>query len=106
MNKKRSAKKSGATGWAAAGVVAFLLVATSLVNSAYTQDENIEVSCYKGNTEEGNYVGNLTVNTPENAGQDCNSNYYQCQGECLGCFPDSDFTEDVCYDNEGRRFLK
>jgi hypothetical protein len=88
-------------------LITALLVASSALSTAqYIEEENIEVSCYKGNTEEGNYIGNLTVTTPENAGQDCNSFYYACQGQCLGCFPDSDFTEDVCYDNNGRRFLK
>jgi hypothetical protein len=106
MDMDRCAKKSGAAVKAAVLVVAFLVAATVPVNPAHTQDESIEVSCYKGNTQEGNYVGNLTVNTPENAGQDCNSTYYDCRGKCLGCFPDSEFTEDVCYDNAGRRFLK
>jgi hypothetical protein len=106
MDMIRLARRYGPVIMAALLVVVFLVAANFLVKPAYTQQENIDVSCYQGNTEEGNYIGNLTVTTPQNAGQDCNSTYYGCQGQCLGCFPDSDFTEDVCYDNNGRRFLK
>jgi hypothetical protein len=106
MDMIRLARKSCLTVKVAVLVVILLVAADLQVKPAYTQEENIDVSCYQGNTEEGNYIGNLSVTTPENAGQDCNSFYYACQGECLGCFPDSDFTEDVCYDNNGRRFLK
>jgi len=100
------ASKIGSAVRAAVMIVAFFVAATAPLRPAYTQDESFDVSCYKGNTDMGNYVGNLTVNTPQNAGQDCNSTYYDCQGKCLGCFPDSDFTEDVCYDDSGRKFLK
>jgi hypothetical protein len=106
MDMDSLAKKSRAAVKAAVLIVILLVAATGRVKPAYTQEENITVSCYKGNLDEGNYIGDLTVTTPENAGQDCNSLYYDCQGECLGCFPDSDFTEDVCYDNMGKKFLK
>jgi hypothetical protein len=106
MDMERLTKKSCAAVKAAVLIVTFLFAATAPDKPVPAQDENITVSCYKGNAEEGNYIGDLTETTPENAGQDCNSLYYDCQGECLGCFPDSDFTEDVCYDNTGRKFLK
>ncbi len=69
---------------------------------AYSQDESITASCYEGNTDEGNYVGDISVNNPRNAGIDCNLTYEDCNGECLGCVIDSESNQ-VCYDNDGIR---
>ncbi len=106
MDMDRSARKNGAIVRAAVLIVTFVVAAIAPANPAYPQDENITVSCYKGNPEDGNYIGDLTAQTPEIAGRSCNSLYADCQGECQGCFPDSDITEDVCYDKSGRKFLK
>jgi hypothetical protein len=80
--------------------LAFLLVSVVPVKQAHSQDESISVSCYKGNSEEGNYIGEITVNELQNAAQDCNSEYLQCQGVCLGCVIDSNDNQ-VCYNMEG-----
>jgi len=84
--------------------VAFLLVAAVPANQAYSQDESISVSCYKGNTEGGNYIGEITVSELQNAARDCNTEYVGCQGACLGCVVDSDANQ-VCYDSEGNKVL-
>jgi hypothetical protein len=87
----------------------FLVVFTFLslmVTPALTDDGIITVSCYQGDPVTGNYVGNLTVPSPESAAQKCNALYFGCGGKCTGCFSDFDLTEDVCYDSKGRRFLK
>ncbi len=106
MDMDRSARKNGAIVRAAVLIVTFVVAAIAPANPAYPQDENITVSCYKGNLEEGNYIGDLTVTDPENAGQNCNSLYYDCNGRCVGCFFDPDLSEDVCYDNAGKKFLQ
>ncbi len=82
--------------------VTFLLVTAVPVKQAHSQDESISVSCYKGNAEEGNYIGEITVNEPQNASQDCNTEYEGCQGACLGCVIDSNANQ-VCYDTEGNK---
>ena len=97
--KKRVAVKAAVL---AAGI---LLAAIAATGPAYSQDESITVSCYKGNTEEGNYIGNISVNNPQNAGNDCNQEYDDCQGQCLGCVIDSDSNQ-VCYDNSGKKILQ
>ncbi len=79
-----------------------LLVAAVPVKPAYPQDENIKVSCYKGNTDEGNYVGELSVNNVFNSARECNLEYDVCQGKCLGCAVDSNFNQ-VCYDKDGKK---
>lgn len=92
-------------GVATAGVVLFAVLAMP-IPVAFTGDENINVSCYRGNQGEGEYLGTVMAFSPESAGQKCNSLYYSCNGKCYGCFSDFDLSEDVCYDNAGRKFLK
>ncbi len=91
---------------AAVLIVTFLAAASIPAKPAHAQDESIEVSCYKGNLDQGNYTGNVSVNDPRNAGTDCNQEYnYDCQGQCVGCLIDSDSNQ-VCYDNSGMKFLQ
>ncbi len=82
--------------------VVSLLAAAIPAKTAFSQNESISVSCYKGNTEEGNYIGDITVNSVFNSAQDCNQEYEQCRGQCLGCVIDSNDNQ-VCYDNNGYR---
>lgn len=67
--------------------------------------DDISVSCYL-NSDEGSYLGSLMTFAPETSAEMCNRIYYACKGKCFGCFSDFDLSEDVCYDNQGRRFLK
>ncbi len=78
--------------------------ADTLVSVSYS--ESVRVSCFKGNPEDGAYIGDITVPDPGEAGRVCNSLYGECQGACKGCFSDSDIFEDVCYDEAGKKFLK
>jgi len=89
----------------AAAMVVVLAALVILAIPAYTDDENITASCYKGNSDQGDYLGTVMIFSPESAGQRCNSLYYGCRGKCVGCFDDSDFGGEVCYDNAGRKFL-
>ncbi len=86
-------------------IVTYAIVVAGPVNAGQTYSEVVSVSCYKGDPEVGNRVGDLTVPTPENAGQTCNSFYSDCEGQCSGCVSDFDISEDVCYDKSGRKFL-
>ncbi len=74
--------------------------------TAFPDGENISVSCYKGDQGRGDYMGNIMAFDPESVGKSCNSFYYECRGKCYGCFSDFDLSEDVCYDNAGRKFLR
>ncbi len=87
---------------AGGAVLAMLFLALAAApNAAYSQDEDesITASCLKGNTDEGNYVGDISVNDPRNAGSDCNGEYIDCEGECVGCVVDTEGNR-VCYDND------
>lgn len=98
MTKYVMKKNNGAALMTMLIMATFLAAFSMTVKPVHAEDENIEVSCYKGNIDEGNYIGNLTVHDPQNAGHDCNLEYYDCKGQCVGCLIDSDF-EQVCYDN-------
>jgi hypothetical protein len=101
MGKVRSSKKIRPTVKLAAMFVALIAMTAIQSGSAFSQ-----VKCYKGNTQSGNYIGDLSsVINLQNAGRDCNSTYPACQGQCLGCIYDSDFVQDICYDSTGKKFL-
>ncbi len=109
MVTNRSARNSG-TAVGAAVLAALVLAAAAMVEPAYAvgespgeiEQEMIAVSCFKGNLDAGNFIGSLTVTTPQAAGRRCNSVYIDCDGECVGCFTNSNGVQ-VCYDNEGRK---
>ncbi len=86
-------------------LVSVLIAGTALVQPAYT-DENINVSCYKGDKDDGAYLGTVMVFSPETASAQCNALYYACKGKCYGCFSDFDLGGDVCYDSSGKRVLR
>lgn len=64
-------------------------------------DEAIEVTCFKGDRQEGHEIGTTTVTRPETAGTDCNAAYVDCEGVCIGCYYDSQRDREVCYALEG-----
>ncbi len=110
----RTANKCGAAVRTVALIVMVPAAATTMVGPAYAlgedpsevQGETINVSCFKGNLDAGNYIGSVTVTNRQNAGRSCNSTYYDCEGKCLGCFPDANRDRQVCYDNEGQEIAK
>lgn len=78
------------------------LTAAIPVQKASAENESITVSCFKGNSEEGNYIGEISVNRLQDAASDCNQEYYECHGGCLGCVIDSENNQ-VCYDIDGEK---
>jgi hypothetical protein len=69
---------------------------------ASAENESITVSCFKGSSEEGNYIGEISVNRLRDAASDCNQEFPACQGGCLGCVVDSENNQ-VCYGMDGER---
>ena len=70
------------------------------------QDQNISVTCYVGNPNDRNSLGDIMVNSPGAAGPTCNAMFFSCKGACFGCFSDFDLSQDICVDNAGRKFLR
>ena len=69
-------------------------------------DQNLSVTCYLGNPNDGKSLGGITVNGSALAGPTCNSLNYVCQGRCFGCYADFDMSEDICVDVSGRKFIR
>jgi len=59
-----------------------------------------------GNPNDNNTLGMDRGQHPPEAGFNCNSLNYACQGRCYGCYSDFDLSEDVCVDASGRKFLR
>jgi hypothetical protein len=94
--------KRGFSATMAALGMAFLLTAAIPVHQAYGDNESITVSCFKGNSEEGNYIGEISVNRLRDATSDCNREFEGCQGGCIGCVVDAQNNQ-VCYDINGEK---
>ncbi len=106
MNTLSPRKKRTAPFSIVVGILLLIAALTIPAPPAFTDGESISVSCYKGNPDQKDYLGDMMVYAPETAAQSCNSFYYNCYGKCFGCFSDFDLSEDVCYDSAGRKFLK
>ena len=100
-----SVRKHTSISMAVVAAVSLMLGAAIPPKHAYSQDVFITVSCYKGNNEEGNYIGELTVNNRVDAAQQCNVVYEDCKGQCLGCIIDSNFNQ-ACYDKDGKNIAQ
>ena len=78
---------------------------TATVNMV-DQSTNFSVTCYLGNPNDRNTLGDITVQGVATAGPACNSMFYSCKGRCFGCFSDFDLSQDICVDSSGRKFLR
>lgn len=102
----RSIMKCGVAFFSPLIILILFTAVAATVKPAYPADESIDVTCYKGNTEEGNQVGNVTVTNPTDAGQACNSTYYDCDGKCIGCYYDQNQGKTFCFNNAGDNVAK
>jgi len=100
MDENRSVKKQCIAVITPLIFILFVTMAAT-VKPAYSEDETIEVTCFKGNLDAGNQVGNITVTNPAEAGQTCNSTFYDCDGKCVGCYDDQNLGKKVCLDSAG-----
>jgi len=76
------------------------------LSASSVADQTISLTCYLGNPNDKQTLGDLTVTSIEAAGPACNSMFYACKGRCYGCFSDFDYSQDICVDNSGRKFLR
>jgi hypothetical protein len=82
MERNNFVRTGGVVFKAALLIGTFLVAAGTPEKLAHTYSEVVTVSCYKGNPDDGDYIGDLTVPAPEKASQGCNSLYADCEGEC------------------------
>lgn len=69
-------------------------------------DKTYSVECFLGNPSQKQNLGRLTVTSATDAGPACNSMYFSCKGGCYGCFSDFDYSDELCVDNSGRKYLR
>lgn len=81
-------------------------LSSSNLNMAPVREQSFSVTCYLGNPNDKQSLGSITVNSPAEAGINCNSLNYACRGRCFGCYSDFDLSEDICVDASGRKFLR
>jgi len=69
-------------------------------------DSSYEVACYIGNPNNNKNIGSITVFDISSAGAACNATFINCQGKCVGCVNDFELDGTICYDNNGKKYLK
>ena len=82
------------------------LPSINTVNIQPVGDQNFSVTCYLGNPNDRNSLGDIMVHSATEAGTTCNSMFFACKGSCFGCFSDFDLSQDICVDASGRKFLR
>lgn len=66
----------------------------------------LSVTCYLGNPLNNDTLGSIMVTSAAAAGPSCNAIYFTCKGRCFGCYADFDLSEDICVNNDGKKFLR
>jgi hypothetical protein len=80
--------------------IALLFCSSMIVNAGES------LSCYKGDKDNRIYVGDISGADFQNAADECNSFYGDCNGECYGCYLEEDSSNEVCVDNQGKKFIR
>jgi len=95
-DKKRRFTLSGLMGMAALSFV--ILISWPVPGLA----DDVDVSCYVN----GNYIDDVDVFDLSRAAQACNNMFSGCNVQCIGCYQDFDYDENVCVDENGRTFVQ
>ena len=69
------------------------------------EGEGTTVSCYIANPPDYEYVGELESFNLAKAASACNNVYYNCKGECVGCYLNDESFE-ICIDKNGNQFKR
>lgn len=88
-------------------VVCLCLAIGAILPVPASGDETFTVYCYQGTPRDNRLmIGSVVVGDTGTAAQACNNIYYDCRKNCVGCFHDFDYVEDVCVDSYGNVFLR
>ncbi|HJV36252.1 hypothetical protein [Geomonas sp.] len=68
--------------------------------------QQFTVECYLGNPDQKQMLGSLMANSAHDAGPACNGMFLACNGACYGCFTDFDYSDDICVDKSGKKYLR
>jgi hypothetical protein len=67
--------------------------------------DSVPVSCYVGDPDDDEYMGDIEAFNTSGAPALCNNFFSECQGNCTGCYIDEE-SEEFCIDSGGRRFTR
>jgi hypothetical protein len=76
--------------WGVLGLVVVCFATASGGVTPLRAAQDVSVSCYVGNPEDNENVGNVDVFDVRTAATSCNAMYNSCGGNCTGCYDDED----------------
>jgi hypothetical protein len=88
------------------GLILFLAILLSflIVNTGYARQDQITVSCYKGDPSDNRWVGEVKVFDVNKGRGNCNMLYDRCEGDCTPCYRDEDGRQ-ICLDRSGNPYF-
>ena len=78
-----------------------LLVLSSTLHAT----ESTTINCYRVDSTNYIYLGDIQIIHLINAGATCNSTYNDCDGKCVGCYINAESLE-TCFDKHGKQLEK
>ena len=85
-----------------------LILATFILlvlSSALHATESTTIGCYRVDSINYIYLGDIQIIHLINAGATCNSTYNDCDGRCVGCYINAESLE-TCFDKHGKQLEK
>jgi hypothetical protein len=85
-----------------------LILATFILlvfSSALHSTESTTINCYRVDSTNYIYLGDIQIIHLINAGATCNSVYNDCDERCVGCYINAESLE-ICIDKNGQQFQK
>jgi hypothetical protein len=83
-------------------IILGIAIGLVIADSAYGKDD-ISVTCYLGNPADDRRIGEVAVFNVRSARGNCNTLYYDCEGNCTPCYTDED-SRVVCIDPSGNPY--
>ena len=83
-------------------IVSFILL---LISTSLYATESTMIDCYRVDSTNYIYLGNIQIINLEHATPTCNTVYNDCNGECVGCYLNAESFE-ICIDKDGNQFKK
>ena len=76
-----------------------------VLSAALHAAESTTINCYRADSINYIYLGDIQIIHLINAAATCNSTYNDCDGKCVGCYMNAESLE-ICIDKNGQQFQK
>lgn len=84
-------------------ILAICMVILFLVSTSSYGEDDISVTCYRGDPADDRRIGEVAVFDVRSARGNCNALYYDCEGNCTPCYADED-SRVICIDPSGNPY--